>query len=160
MPDQETHRARLLDIDEVMGRLGIGRSTVFGLLSSGEVERSLTGSWITADPTAPYAADITKWCVNSPAEIELRDPGAEFWLGGEVGACRGVTDRRGRPMGFLTVLWNSHEFEVAVFSDEWLQHGNRLIEGMPVICKARKDDRGRCHLIELANANYFTTGTR
>jgi DNA polymerase III subunit alpha len=123
----------------------------------GEIEQQLTGSWITADPTAPYAADIAKWCVNSPAEIELCDPGAEFWLGGEVGACKVITDRRNRPMAFLTVLWNSHEFEVAVFSDEWLQHGNRLIEGMPVICKARKDDRGRCHLIELANADYFTT---
>jgi excisionase family DNA binding protein len=43
MPDQETHRARLLDIDEVMGRLGIGRSTVFGLLSSKQLRSVKVG---------------------------------------------------------------------------------------------------------------------
>jgi DNA polymerase III subunit alpha len=122
-----------------------------------ELEVRLTGSWITTSPIAPYADDIAKWCVNAPAEIDLRTVGARFWVGGELSTTKTITDKNGQAMAFVTLLWGSHEFEVTVFAKEWRRYEPRLVEGRPVICEAQKDDRGGCFMVGLVKSSYFTS---
>ena len=48
----------------------------------------------------------------------------------------------GRKMAFLSMSWNEEEFEVVAFPDTWDRVRALVVPGSPVLCRAKRTDRG------------------
>ena len=113
----------------------------------GKIEEELLGSLVTVDPMAPYTKTLEANAVSHPDEIDRVPVGDTFDVGGQVTKVKEHTIQKqgrsfGRKMAFLTMAWNEEEFEVVAFPDTWDRVKALFVPGSPVLCRAKRTDRG------------------
>ena len=113
----------------------------------GAIEEELLGSLVTVDPMAPYARALEATAISHPDEINQVPVGDTFDVGGQVTKVKEHTIQKqgrsfGRKMAFLSMSWNEEEFEVVAFPDTWDRVRALVVPGSPVLCRAKRTDRG------------------
>lgn len=113
----------------------------------GKIEEELLGSLVTVDPMAPYTRTLEANAISHPDEIDRVPVGDTFDVGGQVTKVKEHTIQKqgrsfGRKMAFLTMAWNEEEFEVVAFPDTWDRVKALMLPGSPVLCRAKRTDRG------------------
>ena len=113
----------------------------------GAIEEELLGSLVTVDPMAPYARALEATAISHPDEINQVPVGDTFDVGGQVTKVKEHTIQKqgrsfGRKMAFLSMSWNEEEFEVVAFPDTWDRVRVLVVPGSPVLCRAKRTDRG------------------
>ncbi len=113
----------------------------------GAIEEELLGSRVTVDPMARYSRALEATALSHPSEMDRIVEGEFFDIGGQVTKAKEHIISKpgrshGRKMAFLTIVWNDEEFELVVFPDTWDRVRSLMDTGSPVICRAKKTDRG------------------
>ena len=111
------------------------------------LETELLGTHVTVDPMARWAPMIKGECVSHPSEVDDRQTGAKFTVGGELTKVKVHKQRNGKEMAFLSVQWAEEDFEVVAFSEAWEANKRMLTEvGVPVACDVIKLNVKGCQL--------------
>ena len=112
-----------------------------------DMEVELLGTHVSVDPMEHYADKIEKDCIRHPSEIDDKQTGANFFVGGQLVKIKHHTQKNDRKMAFLTIRWAEEDFEVTAFADAW--EANRAMlqhTGIPVILGVIKLSGRGCQL--------------
>lgn len=128
------------------------------LLSMYRQEKELIGSHILYDPLQDYHAMIEGLCLHSPDEILDMQTGDIAKVGGLVTAVRPYKTKKGRGpwMGFLTITYQSQDFELLVFSEAWDSAQMLLEVDSPVIVRIIKLKDEAASVSQVQRLDYLT----
>jgi DNA polymerase-3 subunit alpha len=118
-----------------------------------DIEAELVGNYITRDPIQPYVKAIEAVAIADPAQIDELPPKSVFVIGGmvsqvKVHQIKKEGRNKGRSMAFIQVQWNEQDFDITVFPDTWDMTKMLIVEGTPVACQVKRDDRW-CNLLQV-----------
>jgi len=114
-----------------------------------EIEKDLTGSFVTEDPMAPYVHAIEQNCLSSPEELEDLHTNQTAIVGGQITRIKEIVTKRGKnpgqKMAFLDIEWNYQIFNVTVFPHEYARYRFLdLKEEVPVAVRVTRLLKGCC----------------
>lgn len=130
------------------------------LLHMYRLEKELVGSHILYDPLAEYHDMIGDLCLKSPDDLSDLETGSVCKIGGLVTKVKPHKTKKGKGdwMGFLTITYDSQDFELLVFPEAWASSKTLLELDRPVIVRAIKLKDEAAHVSQVQRLDYLTSG--
>jgi DNA polymerase-3 subunit alpha len=108
----------------------------------GKIERELTGSYITKDPTDKFSAIIEKECLQEVDQMMALEVKDQAIVGGLVTLVKTHTTKKGDPMAWVTIDWRGEMFELVMFPESYKRNKFFLAEDTPVLCEIERLNKG------------------
>lgn len=116
-----------------------------------EGERRVLGRMISGSPLEEKKAILLEKGAKSLSELE--DAKNPIWVAGIVSEIKSITTKKGTKMAFLTAMDDSDVYEFTLFDDVYQKAQTQLQKGMPLLIKARRDQRKEDRFIALEIEN-------
>lgn len=113
-----------------------------------QIEKELTGSFISKDPMAKFIGAIDKMCLSSPEEMLAMKTGEVGTVGGQITKLKVIKTKSGRnpgqEMAFMGVEYNYELFDITIFPGDYAKYKFLLKLDAPIICRVNRLDKGVC----------------
>jgi DNA polymerase III alpha subunit len=114
-----------------------------------EGEREVLGVCLSQARNLMAYVELIEERITTEPEFDAAPDGEGVTIGGEIVSYRLIKTRGGKQMCFIDVQFKTNHWSCTLFPDEWIEFGDLVKDGSPVMVRGRKDirDNGKVALI-------------